>query len=325
LEARWRSGSLPAPVYTALTRDCAQSQVASEETRVSEATRVTTDRDQPTRVVPAPDVTRSAQSPGGPHATGHTAPSTTPLPQSPPARVGEGSVLKDRFILESFGRQRRLWVRYNKARDLRKEEAQDREPYVAIKVLNEDFRQHPDALLTLQVRPKKTQRLAHPNIVTVYDFDRDGDTVFMTMEYLQGESLDRVIKRQQPRGLPKTQAMHIVEDMALGLAYAHKSGIVHADFKPGNVFVTQDGTVKVLDFGIARAAKRTGRRVQEATVFDPGALGALTPAYASCEMLEGGEPDPATMCTHWRCVAYELLAGHHPFNKSPAIRPAPIG
>ena len=94
--------------------------------------------------------------------------------------------------------------------------------------------------------------------------------------------------------------------------------LVHSDFKPGNAFLCNDGTVKTLDFGIARAVKNPVTGEAEKTLFDPGKLGALTPAYASLEMLEGEEPDTRDDTYALGCTAYELLTGKHPFNKLPA-------
>ena len=205
-----------------------------------------------------------------------------------------------------------------KAKDLRKEEAQDRNPYVAVKILNEEFKRHPDSLKALQRESRKAQSLAHPNVVTVFDFDRDGGTVFMTMEYLEGESLDKFNKRHSGRGVPVAKALELIEGLSNGLAYAHHKGVVHSDFKPGNAFLTKDGLVKIFDFGIARAAKQTEAVTGEKTLFDAASLGALTPAYASCEMLEGKDPDPRDDVYALACVSYELFSGRHPFDKLPA-------
>jgi len=205
-----------------------------------------------------------------------------------------------------------------RARDLRKEEARDREPFVAIKVLNETLQVKPDAFIAFQREAKKAQKLAHPNIATVYDFDRDHDTVYMTMELLEGESVDELLKRLKPRGLPFDKALSIIEGMSAGLDYAHQKGIVHADFKPSNVFMLKNGEVKVLDFGIARAVKPPDQEMSEPTVFDPGKWNALTPAYASCEMFEQAAPDPRDDIYALACVSYELLSGHHPFDRQPA-------
>ena len=107
--------------------------------------------------------------------------------EGPP--LGAGSVVKDRFVLEEELGRGGMGIVF-KARDLRKEEAQDRNPWVALKVLNDEFRRHPESLKALQRESRKAQHLAHANVVSVYDFDRDGGNVFMVMELLEGESLD---------------------------------------------------------------------------------------------------------------------------------------
>ncbi len=250
--------------------------------------------------------------------------------RSAPARKVEiGAVLKDRFVLESMIAKGGMGIVY-KARDRRREEAMDRHPHIAIKVLGDEFRRHPDAFMALQREAKKAQELAHPNVVTVYDFDRDGPIVYMTMELLTGEALSQIIKRVEDSGMPVKQALPLIRGMAEGLAYAHNKHIVHSDVKPGNVFVTEQQVVKVLDFGIARAAVRPGQNSDE-TEFDAGSLGALTPTYASCEMFAKLEPDPRDDIYALACMAYELLAGKHPFKRMPApqaraqkLKPDPI-
>ena len=282
--------------------------------------------------VSADEATRLAdtRSPEGDSETETTSPITDPaqtasevltsiseeLASTNPETVTVGSVLKNRFVLEEMLGRGGMGVVY-KARDMRKVEAMDREPYIAVKVLSKDFQANPDSFIALQRESKKAQQLAHPNIVTVYDFDRDGPNVFMTMELLEGEPLDQLIRRLRPNTLPPSEALSIIEQMSRALAYAHSEKIVHSDFKPGNVFLTSKNVVKVVDFGIARAAK-TDRVVEDATIFDPGSLGALTPTYASCEMLEYGMPDPRDDVYGLAVVAYELLAGSHPFARKPA-------
>ena len=206
-----------------------------------------------------------------------------------------------------------------KARDLRKEEAQDRNPWVALKLLNEEFRRHPESLKALQRESRKAQQLAHANVVAVYDFDRDGGNVFMVMELLEGRSLDRIIRDNEGSGVGIEKAMRLTRDMCRAMAYAHEQGVVHSDFKPANAFLTKDNVVKVFDFGIARAVKRTDNVSGSVTLFDPATLGALTPTYASCEMLEGLEPDPRDDVYAMACVAYELITGKHPFNRISAV------
>ena len=228
-----------------------------------------------------------------------------------------GDVLNNRFeLLECVGKGGMSAV--YKAIDRRKIEANDRHPYVAVKVLNLEFRAHPDSLMALQREAKKCQSLAHPNIVRVYDFDRDGSTVFMTMEYLSGMSLARKMGASDFSGLPRQEVLRIIHDAGRALHFAHEAGIVHADFKPANIFITDDGKVKVIDFGIARAFQRDGVAEMEATRFDPSSLAALTPSYASPEMLEHKSSNPCDDIYALACVAFEMFTGRHPFGRLPS-------
>lgn len=240
-----------------------------------------------------------------------------------PSTSREGAVtktiIKGRFELDKLLGVGGMGAVY-KALDRRKLEASDSDPYVAIKLLNEDFQKHPDAFISLQREARKSQTLAHPNIVTVYDFDREGDRVFMTMEYLEGAPLDKLLREHAGTGFDKERAASILRDVSQALVYAHSHRIVHSDFKPGNIFVTSKKGAKVIDFGIARAVSEGGiaSKAGEKTVFDAGTLGALTPAYASLEMLKGGEPQPADDVFALGCVAYELFSGRHPYDRVPA-------
>jgi serine/threonine protein kinase len=318
LDELQRSNRIPAQIVTSLRARLAQYTEPAEDAAGGE-TRIRADlgtgrpapiSDQATRIVgtPVPSPSRVAQT---------QASSAPPLSSGRTSRPLVGDILNGRFVLEDEIGRGGMGVVYL-AKDLRKEEARDRDPYVAIKVLNEAVQQNPDAFIALQREAKKAQRLAHPNVATVYDFDRDGDRVYMTMELMQGESVEHLIKRIRPSGLPLEKALPIIEGMAQGLAYAHRKDIVHADFKPGNAFILQNGEIKVLDFGIARAFNPPGQNSGNATVFDPAKWEALTPAYASCEMFDQAAPDPRDDIYALGCVSYELLTGRHPFDKLPA-------
>lgn len=283
------------------------------------------DPEEPTRMVtpemrpagvPRDDRSQTGTTTGTGTGTG-TFGDLADLADTPGEVLQEGDTLKERFVLETRLGTGGMGTVY-KALDLRKQEAEDRNPYIAIKILNEDFRAHPESLRTLQRESKKAQSLAHPSIVTVYDFDRDGTSIYMTMEYLEGKPLDKITKSANFKGLPLDQAMEIIRDVGAALAFAHGQGIVHCDFKPGNIFITETGPAKVIDFGIARAVKMGDDPHADATVFDAGTLGALTPAYASPEMLEEQEPDPRDDVYALACIAYELIAGRHPFGRMPA-------
>ncbi|MBL4607509.1 MAG: protein kinase [Pseudomonadales bacterium] len=259
-------------------------------------------------------------------------PPTGSSPNPPQAK----QILKNRFILEEIIGSGGMGVVY-KAKDMRRVENHDSEPYVAIKLLNEEFKQHPEAVTALQRETKKTQTIAHPNIVSVYDFDRDDQDVFMTMEYMEGKPLDKLIKQYSEDGLPAEDTRKILKSICSALIYAHGEKIIHSDLKPSNIFINKQRNAKVFDFGIARAVaeaehedspkqkqtapdrwKNSEHSVSTNTIFDAGTLGALTPAYASLEMLRLENPDVRDDVYALGCVAYEMFTGRHPFNKLPA-------
>jgi predicted Ser/Thr protein kinase len=297
---------LPPEVYSEVQRRierlaAARQQVGGDETYV---------QTRPSERAPAAPPPRPANANAPPDA-------------GPERMKGVGDTLNGRFVLEEcigFGGMGTVY----KALDLRKLEASDRKPYIAIKVLNVQFRGHPKSLVALQREARKAQALAHPNIVSVYDFDRDGAMVYLTMEYLSGKPLSHVLRAPGFKGMPPAEAMPIVMGMGKALAYAHERGFVHCDFKPANVILTDSGKVKVIDFGIARVFHKAEEEV-DVTVFDPGTLGAMTPAYASPEMLEHREADPRDDIYALACITYELLTGRHPFDRMAATEARAAG
>lgn len=224
----------------------------------------------------------------------------------------EGAVLKERYRLDQRVGEGGMGIVF-RATDLESEGLGGNE-ILAVKVLKPAFRTHPDALRALNEEVRKGRVLAHPNIVSAYSFNRDQHQVFMTMEYLEGKPLDVLLDEEFARGMPFNRAWPIIEGIGGALAYAHDRGIVHSDFKPSNVFVLAGGRAKVLDFGIARAVRgNRGKR------FDAADLGAMTPAYASCEMLQNEPPDNRDDIYALGCVIYELLSGTHPFARKTAL------
>ena len=221
-------------------------------------------------------------------------------------------LLNNRFVLDSVLGSGGMGTVY-KAKDLRKVEAQDSNPYVAVKVLNTDFKKHPSAFISLQREASRSHLLSHPNIVTVHDFDRHGDTIYMTMELLRGEALDSYLHRHRNKSISKDMALKIVGQFCRALEYAHQKGIVHCDLKPANIFISDHG-VKVLDFGIARLANESKLTDQ----FDAGTLGAMTPAYASLEMMQKKTPEASDDVYAAAIITYKLLTGKHPYDEQPA-------
>jgi formylglycine-generating enzyme required for sulfatase activity/predicted Ser/Thr protein kinase len=235
------------------------------------------------------------------------------------APIDAGAVLKHRFkLVECVGEGG--MGRVYKAIDLRRVEARQHDVHVAVKVLTRSFRDYSGSLAALQSEAAKLQRLTHPQIVRVIDVDRDGQTVFMTMEYLSGQPLKRMLQAADGRGLELATALPILERIADALSYAHRNDIVHGDLKPSNVIVTDDNDVKVIDFGIARmmASPRRPANVPSGRA-ESESLSGLTPSYASPEMLEQEQPaDPRDDVYALACITHELLTGQHPFERAAA-------
>jgi serine/threonine protein kinase len=230
------------------------------------------------------------------------------LPPETEALSPELGVIKGRFeLVKSIGSGGMGDVFL--ARDRVRVEMEDSQPLVAIKVLKGNFSTMREAAQALQREAKKAQLLSHPNIVTVYDFDRDNDLVFITMEYLEGESLEDYLASNPC--MPPEQALKTIELAAEGLAYAHKKGYVHADIKPANIFLTKEGGVKILDFGIAQAVRSTNE--EELSAGESWTKYALTPSYASPEMLAHEELHTNDDIYGLGVVLHELLTGRHPF------------
>jgi serine/threonine protein kinase len=264
-----------------------------------------------TRLRPAGAPSNSTGRTTGGHTAGQpSALRGPPAAAVPPTALEPGMVVKNRFLLEQKIGEGGMGVVF-RARDVRNEKYGER---VAIKFLGAHLEGDADALEALQHEVRRAHELAHPNIVSIYDFDQDGALSYIYMELLEGQGLDKLLRKTRPDALPFSEAWPIIAGAGAALSYAHARGIVHSDFKPGNVFLTNDHRVKVLDFAIARAIRR------DANEFDASVLGGLTPAYASPEMALRLEPDPRDDVYALACVAYELLAGRHPFNGKPAHR-----
>jgi serine/threonine-protein kinase len=180
----------------------------------------------------------------------------------------------------------------------------------AIKVLKEEL--HGEILTSLREEVRKTRKLSHPNIVDVHSVNLDGRMLYVLMEYLEGKCLDALLDEDFGRGMSFSRAWPIIEDVGAALGNAHDHNIIHSDLKPANVFVTSAGRSKLLDFGIARASRGPLLRVTEGPR-------ALTPAYASPEMLEGQEADRRDDLYSFACVIYEMLCGERPFGHLNAL------
>jgi hypothetical protein len=176
----------------------------------------------------------------------------------------------------------------------------DRE--VAIKVMAGDFSSEESARSRFFREARASARLQHRNIVTIFEFAEDNGTPYIAMEFLRGQSLAQRLSSQPP--LTLTQKLDIVTQLLTGLLSAHEQGIVHRDVKPANVWLLDDGTVKLLDFGIAKIAASTMTSAGSV-------LGSAF--YMAPEQVAGREVDGRADVFAAGVVLYELLSQHRPF------------
>ncbi|MBI3861735.1 MAG: protein kinase [Planctomycetia bacterium] len=182
---------------------------------------------------------------------------------------------------------------------------------VAIKVVPEQFAQDAQALARFYREVRAVAALSHPNVVTIHDVGTDQGLAYAVMELLEGHTLRRRIA-QGPIDWP--EAVEIARGIADGLAAAHAKGIIHRDIKPENIFLTNDGSLKVLDFGLARLQTKTAKPPSDAPLLEtqPGTL-LGTVAYMSPEQVRGQLADERSDVFSFGCVMYELVLGRAPF------------
>ena len=179
---------------------------------------------------------------------------------------------------------------------------------VAIKLLRREYADDPTFLARFRNEAVHTAGLSHSGIAVVYDFgegtEEEGGSPYLVMEYVPGEPLSTIVSREG--ALAPQRTLDIVGQAALGLQAAHDAGVVHRDVKPGNILVTPDGSVKVTDFGIARATNAV-------PLTRTGAIMG-TAYYISPEQASGRPVTPASDVYSLGIVAYECLTGRRPFD-----------
>ena len=186
---------------------------------------------------------------------------------------------------------------------------------VAIKVLPESVAQDPDRIGRFEREAKAVAKLDHPNILAIHDFGTERGVTYAVTELLDGQSFREVISRG---GLTTGKAVEYAQDIADGLAAAHDKGIIHRDLKPENVFLTRDGRIKLLDFGLAKLTQLEAptQEVMEAPTEPlPTAAGAVlgTPGYMAPEQVRGQSADHRSDIFALGCVLYEMLSGKRAF------------
>lgn len=177
---------------------------------------------------------------------------------------------------------------------------------VAIKMLRPELSRQPTIVERFRSEAITLAKLNHPNIATLYNFLRQGDDFFMVMEFVRGETLDSLIRRSG--AMQCDRAIALFCQALEGIDHAHKMGIIHRDIKPANMMFTENGTLKVMDFGIARVLG-TARMTKQGNIVG-------TIEYMSPEQVRGEETDARSDIYSLGILLYEMLTGRVPFNSS---------
>ena len=250
---------------------------------------------------------------------------TTPLAEGVPRKtwpVGEdvlaaihaGTLLASRYQLTELigeGGASRVF----KALDLAAPSAEVAPSVIAIKVLSQDFTMA-GSFAALSAHVRRLRQLTHPGIVRVFGCERHNSIAFMTMEFVPGNSTYALLHQSgagSPVPLESHVARGIITSVATALEYAHSQGVVHGDLKPGNVMVGADHC-KVIDFGVTRWH---GISKSDLDALIPPAV---TPKYASPQLISGEEPNASDDVFSLACIAYEILTGVHPFDGNSGTR-----
>ena len=213
-----------------------------------------------------------------------------------------GTRLQDRYVLEGVVGTGGMGV-VHRAVDLGSTGSVEAGTPIAIKMVRPKWRERPDATARLKLEFRRMVALDHPAIVRIFDLECDRDTWFITMELLRGETLQHALQRNRSLGVGIPNASAIADACIAGLAHAHARGVVHGDVKPGNIFLVDDGSVRLLDFG---AGVKIGADLVRVVA---------TRAYASPQVLAGVNATHADDIFSLSCVIYEMTTGRHPFSR----------
>src|SRR6266481_1258122 len=188
---------------------------------------------------------------------------------------------------------------------------------VAIKILPESFARESDRLVRFEQEARAVAALNHPNILAVFDVGQHNGSPFLVSELLEGETLRAVLDHG---ALPQRKAVEYAVQIAQGLAAAHEKGIVHRDLKPENVFVTRDGRIKILDFGLAKLAQKPGAEAAADGITltsSHTAAGVVmgTASYMAPEQVRGQAVDARTDIFSFGAILYEMLSGKRAFRR----------
>lgn len=215
--------------------------------------------------------------------------------------IGEGDAAPEtRPVGERYQIQRRLGEGAMGVVYLANDQRMDRE--VAIKQLSPSLLGDKELMARFRQEARALARLVHPNIVQAFDFIEEGHQAWITMEYVEGQELNELLT-DQPMAVEET--LDLTRQVASAMAYAHEQGVVHRDLKPANILVTANGSIKIMDFGVAKL-NESSMLTRVGTIMG-------SPAFMSPEQASGHEVGDSTDIYALGIMLYRMLTGHYPF------------
>jgi serine/threonine protein kinase/tetratricopeptide (TPR) repeat protein len=228
---------------------------------------------------------------------GHTETLVAPVPD-----ITRGSVLSERYeIIEEIGKggMGKVYKAFDK----------DIDENIALKIIRPEIASNTQIITRFQNELKMARKIAHRNVCKMYDLGKDGDTKYISMEYVPGEDLKTTIKRMGPLTIGK--AIHVARQVCEGLTEAHRIGVIHRDLKPRNIMVDREGNARIMDFGIA--ASHEVKEISDSRIM----LG--TPHYMSPEQVSGKPTDRRSDIYSLGIIMFEMVTGQVPFDGDTTI------
>jgi serine/threonine protein kinase len=241
-------------------------------------------------------------------------PPPRPMPGSIPLLDAPelGSIIKGRYRLDKHLGYGGIGQVFS-ATDLEVARSGLKNSHVTLKMIAVDLKHEPQARAAIQSVIANTKTLRHANIVSVYGVEHDNDRLFVIMEPLSGTWLGDQIRLVRKVGIVQSVAWPIIEGIANGLAHAHNNNIVHSDLSPYSIFVTEDGTPKIMGFGMIHALPTSNEAMD---LLDTMTLRAYSEAYTADTWATHATPHPSDDLYPLGTIAYEMLTGTHPFNRN---------
>lgn len=241
------------------------------------------------------------RKPESQHGSGTRLNADSPYGRIDLEKLPEGHIIDDRYkIIRKLGQGSfgAVYLAYDRHMEIQK----------ALKIIPEAVTNDKEAMLSLRKEATIMVKLNHPNIVRVYDFHHNSEIKYIDMEYVDGTDLSSLKLKQKDKKFPEEEVKQYALQIAEGLAYAHDQRVIHKDIKPQNIMLTKDGTIKLMDFGIAETVHSSMSRLK-----NTGSSGTLV--YMAPEQLRGKDVGRESDIYSLGATLYELLTGNPPFYK----------